>query len=135
MIFVTYGRWLVSMKGKSATPVILDTNALLMQFEFKIDLEGELFRILGAYEILIPSAVLNELKKIKDKHAMPALKLAEGYRVIVSEKKGDESILSLAKEIDAVVVTNDRDLRKRLKENGLRAIYLRQKSYLAMDIP
>jgi len=123
------------MKRKSFTPVILDTNALLMQFEFKIDLEDELSRLLGAYEILIPSSVLNELKNLKDKNARSALEFALKYRVIETEKKGDESILAMAKELNAVVVTNDRELRKRLKDNGLRVIYLRQKSYLVLDIP
>jgi len=123
------------MKGKSLTPVILDTNALLMQFEFKIDLEDELTRLLGAFEILIPSSVLDELKNIKDKHVKPALDLASKYKTVETEKKGDESILFLAKKLKAVVVTNDGELRRRLKEVGIKVIYLRQKSFLDMDIP
>jgi rRNA-processing protein FCF1 len=123
------------MRRKSFTPVILDTNALLTQFEFKIDLEDELTNLLGTYEILIPSSVLNELKNLKDRDARSALDFALRYKVIETEKKGDESIFALAKELNAVVVTNDRVLRKRLKDNGLKVIYLRQKSYLALDIP
>lgn len=124
-----------SMKGKSPTPVILDTNALLSQFEFKFDLIDELTRLLGIYEILIPSSVLDELRNIKDKHSRSALRYASRFKTVESKEKGDESILSLAKEQKAMVVTNDRELRRRLKENGLRVIYLRQKSYLDIDIP
>jgi rRNA-processing protein FCF1 len=123
------------MIRKSFTPVILDTNALLTQFEFKIDLEDELTNLLGTYEILIPSSVLNELKNLKNKDARSALDFALKYKVIETEKKGDESIFAMAKELNAVVVTNDRVLRKRLKDNDLKVIYLRQKSYLALDIP
>ena len=123
------------MIRKSFNPVILDTNALLTQFEFKIDLEDELTNLLGTYEILIPSSVLNELKNLKDKDARSALDFALKYKVIETEKKGDESIFAMAKELNAVVVTNDRELRKRLKDNGLKVIYLRQKSYLVLDIP
>ncbi len=123
------------MEGKSLTPVILDTNALLMQFEFKIDLEDELRRLLGVFEILIPSSVLDELKKIKDKNVKSALDLASRYKTIETEKKGDKSIIFLAEKFKAVVVTNDRELRMRLKEVGIKVIYLRQKSFLDMDIP
>jgi rRNA-processing protein FCF1 len=123
------------MNKKSLTPVILDTNALLMQFEFKINLKDELTKLLGVYEIQIPSSVLNELENLKDKYSSSAFKFALKYKIIMTEKKGDESILTIAKELNAVVVTNDRILRKRLKLNGIRVIYLRQKSYLALDIP
>ncbi len=123
------------MEGKSLTPVILDTNALLMQFEFKIDLEDELTRLLGVFEILIPSSVLDELKNIKDKNVKSALDLASRYKTIETEKKGDKSIIFLAEKFKAVVVTNDRELRRRLKEVGIKVIYLRQKSFLDMDIP
>jgi rRNA-processing protein FCF1 len=46
------------MKGKSVTQVILDTNVLIMHMEYRINLADELTRLLGAYEILIPSAVI-----------------------------------------------------------------------------
>lgn len=123
------------MKGRSFTPVILDTNVLIMLHEYRINLEDELTGLLGTFEILIPEAVLHELRFIENKYAKAAYRLAERYRTIESVKKGDEAILSLANKLNAVVVTNDRELRRRLKENELRVIYIRQKSYLAMDIP
>ncbi|UCG68998.1 MAG: twitching motility protein PilT [Thermoplasmata archaeon] len=123
------------MKGRSFTPVILDTNALLMMFEYRINLEDELTGLLGTYEILIPTAVLHELRYLQNSQAKAAYKFAERYRTIESVNKGDEAILSLAIKLNAVVVTNDRELRRRLKENELRVIYIRQRSYLAMDIP
>ena len=120
-------------KKEDITFVILDTNALLIPFKFKIDLEGELLRLLGACEILVPSSVLDELKIIRVKHAKAAQKLAERFRVITTLKKGDESVLSLAKEMNAVVVTNDRELRKALKQSGIKVVFLRNKSYLDME--
>jgi rRNA-processing protein FCF1 len=124
------------LKGKSAaTPVIIDTNALVMQVEYRIDFEYELMGLLGSYEILIPMTVLNELKSIKDRHSKAALKIAQKYRTIESIKSGDEAILSLAVKLHAIVITNDRELRKRLIEKGLSVIYIRQRSYLAMEVP
>lgn len=123
------------MKGKSKTPVILDTNVLIMHMEYRINLEDELTRLLGAYEILIPSSVIWELKGISHKYTNLALKYIEKFRVVDSVKKGDEAILSLARHLNAVVVTNDRELRAKLKEYDLKVIYIRQRSYLEIDIP
>ena len=63
------------------------------------------------------------------------MRIADNYKVIETEFRGDESILNMAKEMNAYVLTNDKALRKSLKKNGVRVIYLRQKSYLALDIP
>lgn len=124
------------MKGKSAaTPVIIDTNAFIMQVEYRINFEYELMGLLGSFEILIPVTVLNELKSIKDKHSKAALKIAQKYRTIESVKRGDEAIISLAVKLHAIVITNDRELRKRLIEKGLSVVYVRQRSYLAMEVP
>jgi rRNA-processing protein FCF1 len=122
------------MKGKKGScPVIIDTNALIMQVEYRINFERELAGILGSYEILIPTMVLKELHGIGDKHSKAALKLAKRYRLIESTKSGDEAIISLAGKFDAIVITNDRALRRRLREKGHRVIYIRQRSYLVMD--
>ena len=42
--------------------VILDTSAILMLFEFSIDLEDELIKLLGRFHILVPSPIIEELK-------------------------------------------------------------------------
>ena len=38
--------------------IILDTNALFIPFEFRINLDSELKRLFGVYEIIIPTCVL-----------------------------------------------------------------------------
>ena len=115
--------------------VILDTNALMMPFEININLERELDRLLGAYEILVPSSIVDELKKLseKDKAASSALTLAERYNIINTSKKGDFSIVHLAKELKAVVVTNDKILRKILRNEGIQLIFLRGKDHLIYE--
>ena len=124
------------MKGKKgAQPVIIDTNAMILQMEYKIDFERELMGLLGSYEIFIPITVLNELKNIKDKHARAALKLTQKYKNVESVKTGDDAIVSLALKMNAIVITNDRALRKRLLAYGKSVIYVRQRAYLAMEVP
>jgi rRNA-processing protein FCF1 len=116
---------------KSKTKVILDTNALLIPFQFGVDIVKELDIILPAYEILVPSSVLVELNQLKVKEAKPALKYAQQFKTVNVEEKGDKAIIKIAHELQAVVVTNDRELRKQLEELGIKVIFMRQKSYLS----
>ncbi len=121
--------------------VILDSSAVLMLFEFSIDLEKELTRLLGNYHIVIPTPIVRELEFLsengrgkKKAKAKASLKLIKKYDAInVDEKKGDDSILELAKKINGIVVTNDRELRIRLKKISLSVIFLRAKKKLVME--
>lgn len=113
--------------------VILDTNALMMIFQFKIDINRELERLLGKVEIVIPSSVINELKKIGNWAARASLQYAERYRILEVNDSGDLSIANLAKQLNAYVLTNDRNLRKMLKNIGIKTIYLRNYSHLVVE--
>ena len=121
--------------------VILDSSAVLMLFEFSIDLEKELTRLLGSYHIVIPTPIVSELEFLsengrgeKKTKAKASLELIKKYDTInVDEKGGDDSILDLAKKINGIVVTNDRELRNRLKKISLSVIFLRAKKKLVME--
>ncbi len=47
--------------------IIVDSNALMMLFEFSINFEEQLTRLFGKYKIVVPKAVVNELKILKKK--------------------------------------------------------------------
>jgi rRNA-processing protein FCF1 len=120
--------------------VILDSSSIMMLFEHSIDLEDELTRLLGKVEIIVPKPIVDELiylsengKGRKKRLAKPALELIKDYKVIDSEGKGDDSVLFLAKKLNAVVVTNDKELRNRIKAESLKTIYLRGKKRLVLD--
>jgi len=120
--------------------VILDSSAVMMLFEFSINLEDELTRLLGRFQILIPSPILKELKFLSEHGkgkkrliAKPALELIKKYEIIGENGAADDSVLLLAQKFNGIVVTNDRDLRKRVKEASLHNIYLRGKSRLALE--
>jgi rRNA-processing protein FCF1 len=113
--------------------VVLDTNALLMPFETSINLDLELERLLGSCEIFVPGPVIGELKRCGSKHSKGALALARKYRVAETKKQGDEGIIVVAKELGAYVLTNDRELRSRLRSLGIPTIYLRSGRYLETD--
>ena len=121
--------------------VILDSSAILMLFEFSIDLEKELTRLLGNYRIVVPTPIVRELEFLsengtgkKKTKAKASLKLIKKYDAIDMERSNaDNSVLELAKKINGIVVTNDRELRNRIKEMSLSVIFLRAKKKLVMD--
>lgn len=113
--------------------VVLDTNALLMPFEFSLNLDSELKRLLGSYEVHVPSAVIGELSRSKKKHAKVAAELAGKYAVDQIERKGDESVVELAAKLNAYVVTNDKLLIAKLRKMRIGVILLRSRSHLALD--
>lgn len=113
--------------------VVLDTNALLMPFQFNIDLVNELQRLLGAIDIHVPEICLYELENIRDRKASVALEFAQQFKIEPSVGRGDDAVLALAGELRAVLVTNDADLRRRAKTAGLKVAYLRGRDHLVLE--
>ena len=125
---------------RSEKTVILDSSAVMMLFEFSIDLEDELTRLLGKFNIVVPSPIYEELSFLSEQGkgkkkliARPALEIIKKYEVVDVEGKGDDSVLNLAKKLNGIILTNDRELRRRAKKLGLHNIYLRGKKTLEMD--
>ncbi|RLF41862.1 MAG: hypothetical protein DRN12_01990 [Thermoplasmata archaeon] len=122
--------------------IILDSSALMMVFEFNIDIEEELDRLLGRYHILIPRNVVDEIDFLSQKGrgrkkqlAKTALKLLQRYDIIDvdSNLNADDAVVAAAEEYNGMVVTNDRELRRKLKEKGIPRICLRGKHRLMIE--
>jgi rRNA-processing protein FCF1 len=134
-----------SLKKNEALKVILDSNALFVPLEFKLDVFFELKRLLGRnVELVLLSPVKRELGVLATKdspkirrEAAYALKLAEEckYVPVDDDEKTptDDVIVKVAKAWNSPVFTNDRQLRKRLKDISVPVIYVRQKSRLEID--
>jgi len=122
--------------------VILDTNALFVPLQFKIDIFSELERLLKRkFELILISPVKRELEALAEtgspkmrKNASYALKLAENCKYVEVVKSAsaltDDVIVEVAREWGFPVFTNDRQLRKRPKDISVPVIYVRQKSHL-----
>lgn len=115
------------------TPVLLDTNALLLPFAHGTRLEEELAELFGPVELLIPSTVLVELGTLAYKgqgatarHAKMAVKFAQRCRVLATRLPGDDGLLEVARSTGAVVVTNDRTLQAECQKSGLRVVVSRE---------
>lgn len=129
---------------KPVLKIVLDTNFLMTPFNLGIDVISELDRIINQkYEIIILKGTIEELKGLSEnpslkvrKAAKLGLKLAQRYTVVdlVPENgKMDELIVKFSKKEGYVVATNDQNLRRKLKSEGIPTIYVRQKSHLQIE--
>jgi len=121
--------------------VVLDTNALMMPYQFGINIEKELNRLLGICRIIVPRTVVEEMEKLAEEggEVGRAAKLGlsiirkRGFRLVETKSKGDEGVLETAIKMDAAIVTNDKELKKKAKELRLPIIYLREGCKLEME--
>ena len=126
--------------------VLLDTNFLIDLGRFGVSID-EIDRIVNErYELTVLRAVLNELKSIagtqqeESKFAKTALMVLDlrGAKIVETERNEggvDQKILEFAsnEKENVLVATNDVELRKRLKNLGVRTICLRGKKHLILD--
>lgn len=118
--------------------VILDTNFLMVPFQFRIDVYEEIKKF--GLPVTLDSCVreLERLSKGRTQDAMQAkaalaLLKAKNLAIEKTPYSSDTAIINYAKENGCAVATNDGKLIKRLKINGIRIIRLRQKKILAEE--
>ncbi|MDD2614013.1 MAG: DNA-binding protein [Methanosarcina sp.] len=117
--------------------VIIDTNGFMIPIQFGVDIFEELKR-LGFDEFFVPEAVALEIEKlIKRERGLnkTAAKVARSMmggceRIPDAMGPADDVILRLSKKMGAAVLTNDIGLKRRLAEEGIQTISLRQKNKL-----
>jgi len=125
--------------------VIFDSNFFFVPLHVKIDIFSEMMTLLNQkYEPIILSTTLQELQRIAEKgtpklrkQAAVALKFAEKCRVFNVKKSRDETnddvVIRIAAEWRSPVATNDRELRRRLREQNLPVIFLRGENRLELE--
>jgi rRNA-processing protein FCF1 len=130
---------------RETVKVILDTNALFVPLQFKIDIFNCLEQLLERnFELILLSPVKREIETMAKKgspkmrkNASYALKLAEKCKYVEVDAPAsaltDDIIVKIANELKTPVFTNDRQLRKRLRDISVPVIYVRQKSRLEID--
>jgi Uncharacterized proteins of PilT N-term./Vapc superfamily len=113
--------------------VVLDTNALLMPFEMRINLDIAIANLLGDVRCVVPSPLIGELKHLDHKFAKAALELAKKYEIIQTTSSGDNAVLEAALMTKGYILTNDKELRKRARSQRVPVIYLRSDTHLVVD--
>jgi rRNA-processing protein FCF1 len=124
--------------------IILDSNILLLSQKFKIDIFEELKTILNKrFELVLLSPIQQELLTLAEKgspkmrmNASFALELTRKCKLVKLDEcfeSPDDAIVETAQEWKCAVFTNDRQLKKRLRNINVPVIYVRQKSRLEID--
>ncbi len=118
--------------------VIIDTNGMMIPGQFGVDIFSELER-LGFGPCFVARASVRELENIfakgksRDKIAAKiALSLLERCTIIEKNGYADDIIIDIAVDMDAAVLTNDIELKKRLCSKGVTNVYLREKTRLSI---
>ena len=120
--------------------IALDTNMLLSIRQHKIDVFGECQELLPGARFVVPKQVLKELLQLKLKSkalehgvniALGELKKNNVLVKTVRARNADEALQKLSKE--AVIATNDKELRKKIKQLNGMTIFLKKKKLLRME--
>ncbi|MAE43140.1 hypothetical protein CMO93_05175 [Candidatus Woesearchaeota archaeon] len=124
--------------------ILLDTNFLMVPYQFKVDIFSEIERICNfKYELCILDRTIEELKLIierqKGKHkeaANIALQLIKIKKVEIiktnSPEHTDDVIVDHAIKKGCIVATQDKDLKRDLVNQGISVIVLRNKKTLVL---
>jgi len=113
--------------------VVLDTNALLMPFEIRINLDLALKDLLGDVRCVVPGPLIGELKHLDHKFAKAALELARRYEIMQTTLFGDDAVVEIALLTGGYILTNDKDLRARARKQGIPLVYLRSGTHLVVE--
>ncbi len=121
---------------------MLDTNFLMAIYDLKIDVFEEIFKVCDfKYELYVLEGSIQELERFikgnllsKKQAALFAMKILKNkeVKVLESDFKGsvDDQLVDL---VDYIIATVDKDLRKRLKEKGVKILTIRQKKYVVAE--
>ena len=126
------------MVSSRSRVVLLDTSVLFSIFERKLPLVDDITLELGKVEFAIPESVINELKKLSEHSKGSKKRIAkaileyirnEGFQIVKSEdiNDADRDLVLLARRMNAVVATVDKDLIKLLKRESIDVITWRYK--------
>lgn len=113
--------------------VVLDTNALLMPFEMKMNLDLAVSDLIGDVRFVVPGPLIGELKRLEHKYAKAALELARKYEIVQTDGGGDDAVVSVAEMTGGYILTNDKELRRRARKARIPVIYLRSGSHLILE--
>jgi rRNA-processing protein FCF1 len=113
----------------------------MMPAQFGVDLFEGLRELLGGYDVFVPAEVVYELRGLSHGSGKDAAAARFGLMVVTrctvlspyGEKAPvDDTIIRAAETFNAVVVTNDKELRNRLFSLRIPVIALRSRSRLEL---
>ncbi len=118
---------------KITRKVVMDTNFLLLPYQFGVDIFKQVHELVENAEVVIPDAVLEELDGLSKnmgktgRAANLALKILgkEKWEKAVSSMSADKWVVAYAKMHRAIVCTNDREIKQEIKKLKLKTLVLK----------
>ncbi len=112
--------------------VLPDTNIILWTFSGGIDFREAISSVAPDYQIMIPTCVLAELKKLGNKQSAAALSFCESMETIdIGNGYADDLLIKSAKK-GHLIATNDKEILNHLKKERINALRIREKNKLIM---
>ncbi len=108
--------------------IILDTNFLMIPFDFKIDI----FQELEGYELITLEECIEELKRINPRVVELVRQHVSVVRESFKSHNVDDKIIELAAKHNAYIATSDKMLKKRAVASGIPVVFMRQNKYLVI---
>ena len=101
--------------------VIFDTSFTIYICEKPSSALREMEDLIGKVEPVLPSPVLQELKRLarRKRKAKLALEASKRMEVIEAEGPADRAIVNLARRLNAPVATLDKELASLLRKEGI----------------
>ena len=137
---------LQQLRQVSDTVIVIDNNRLVniagnlpLQQAFAVANELVATMIKGIVETIAVPSLVNldyaDVRAIMKNGGVAAIGVgaSDTTNRVDEAVKGDDAVFYLAKKLQGIVVTNDRELRKRVKKKSLKTIYLRGKNKLAFE--
>lgn len=124
-----------------AQKVILDTNFFLLPYQNKMDIFRLIDRVLDSpHSYVVCSSIVRELERIAKNRgktgaaARLGLKIMEMQKgrieLIETRRPADSWIIDYAEKNRLIVCTNDKQLKNKLKQKGIRVITAKGKDWL-----
>ena len=122
--------------------ILLDTNFLIVPFQFRLNLQAEFDKLLDRkYELILLKEIYDELNHIlkksngkKRQEIQAAIKYFESFpKQDLSKREPNENIddflVRVALENKYIVATNDKGLKRKLRRLKINYIDLRQRNH------
>jgi rRNA-processing protein FCF1 len=121
--------------------VIVDTSFIISAVKYKIDIKMCLIPIIdGPFEVIVPSPVISELKYIAEnkgkrgRDATIGLKVLERLKPIIEStesNRADDAVAEMAGIMeDAIIATNDTELKNSLKRKGRKVFSVKGAAFI-----
>jgi len=116
--------------------IIVDACGWVAVIDSGINIDLELEKIFGTFELILLKSVLNELKEIENdrpKRKTLLIPMLESKSKLIENNEfthTDDKIYSISEQFEHAVLTVDKELKKRLYKSSIKVIEVNKNNHL-----